>query len=331
MKFSIIIPIFNRESYIKATIESVINQSYRELEIICVDDYSSDNSLDILKSYAEKDSRIKIVLHKENKGPHIARKTGVQNASGDYILFLDCDDAFSLDALKIFYDKLSENPVQVLEYGYLSTASREKTLPDKDITEDNLFTLLVYSTRPGRGTIWNKVYSAELLKKSFEIMTDFYAVMGEDFYESAIIDYYAKAYRAINDVLVFYNDKSGVSNTKKSIGSIKKDLYSIKNILRGFRDFFEKYAPEHKSCILNIEKYYIHYMYYNQILLKTMKNDRSIALNLMKDCFSDVTVSQFLNKTNFSISLEAFFHKIRASIKKIIPKNLRGIIRRGVR
>lgn len=330
MKFSIIIPIFNREPYIKATLESVINQSYREFELICVDDYSSDNSLGILKSYAEKDSRIKIILHKENKGPHIARKTGVQNASGDYILFLDCDDAFSLDALKILYDNLSGNKVQVLEYGYLSAASREKTLPDKDITKENLFASLVYYAISGRGTVWNKVYSAELLKKSFEIMTDFYAVMGEDFYESAVIAYYAKTYRAINDVLVFYNDKSGVSNTKKTIGSIKKDLYSIGNILTGFRKFFEKYAPEHKSCILNIEKYYIHYMYYNQILLKTMRNDRSIALNLMKACFSDKTVSQFLNKTNFSISLEAFFYKIRAYVKKIIPKNLRNMIKIGL-
>ena len=102
MKFSITIPIFNRETYIPETLESVLNQSYRNLEIICVDDCSSDNGLDVLRSYAEKDSRIKIIVHKENKGLYLARKTGVQNASGDYVLFLDCDDSLSLDALKIW-------------------------------------------------------------------------------------------------------------------------------------------------------------------------------------------------------------------------------------
>lgn len=328
MKFSIIIPIFNRTSYIQKTLDSVLNQSYRNLEIICVDDCSSDDSLNILKSYAEKDIRINILEHKENKGPHVSRKTGVQNASSDYILFLDCDDTLQLDALKVIYDNLSKNAVQVLEYGFFSTFLREKNLPDNDITQENLFTSIAYHTKPCRGNVWNKVYNTELVKKSFEVMSDFYAVMGEDFYESVIIAYYAKTYRSIKNILLFYNDESGVSNTKKNIDGIKRDLYSIGNILKGFRDFFEKYAPEHKSCILNIEKYYIHYMYYNQILLKTSKSDRYASVSLMENCFTDEVVFRFLNKTKFLVSLDFVLYKIRASVKKLIPKNLRIIIKK---
>jgi len=328
MKFSIIIPIFNRETYIPETLESVLNQSYRDIEIIFVDDCSSDNGLDILRSYAEKDCRIKIIVHQENKGPHSARRTGVQNASGDYILFLDCDDSFSLDALEILYDNLSKNKVEVLEYGHLSIVSKEKTLPDKDITKDNLFTSIAYYTRPCRGNVWNKVYNVGLLKKSFEVMSDFYAVMGEDFYESVIIAYYTNTYISIKNILLFYNDESGVSNTKKSINGIKRDLCSIGNILNGFRDFFERYAPEHKSCILNIEKYYIHYMYYNQILLKTIKNDRYVSVNLMKDYFSAEVTAPLLKKSKLMVTCDAVLYNIRAIIKRFIPKRLRERVRK---
>jgi len=78
MKFTIVIPIFNRVQYIPETLDSVIRQTYTDLEIICVDDCSADNSAALLRNYAQKDTRIKILTHKENKGPHVARKTGAE-------------------------------------------------------------------------------------------------------------------------------------------------------------------------------------------------------------------------------------------------------------
>lgn len=329
MKFTVIIPIFNRAQYIPQTLESVVKQTYRDLEIICVDDCSADNSAALLRNYAQKDTRIKILTHKENKGPHVARKTGVLNASGDYMLFLDCDDTLQPHAIEVIYNTLCKNSVEMLEYGYHSVHANENTVPDSTVTADKLFSSLVYELPPRAGTVWNKAYKTELLKNAFNKMSDFYAVMGEDFYESVVIAYHAKSYASVRDVLVCYNDESGISNTRKNIESIKRDMDSIGNILNGFRIFFDMYAVEHKAVVmLNIERYYLHYLYYDLILLRISKEDRVLAVNLLKNYFSAEAVAPYLNKTKLSLVCAAVLHKIRAVIKKFIPKELRERIKK---
>ena len=330
MKFTVIIPIFNRAQYIPETLESVTKQTYADLEIICVDDCSTDNSAGLLQKYAQKDSRIKILTHKENSGLYLARKTGVLNASGDYILFLDCDDMLQSNAVEIIYNTLCRNPVEMLEYGYHSIYANEDTVPASNVTANNIFSLLVYARHPRAGTVWNKAYKAELLKNAFRKMSDFHAVMGEDFYESVIIAYYTKSYASIRDILVCYNDESGISNTGKNLASIQKDLDSFAAILNGFRLFFDMYAVEHKAVIVNIERYNIYYVYYNLILLKTNKADRRAAINLLKNHFSAEAAAPFLNKTGGAITRDAVLYKIRTVIKKCIPKALRERIKKIV-
>lgn len=88
---SVIVPVYNAEKYLDRCIQSIINQKYKKLEIILIDDGSKDNSLEICKSYANKDDRIQ-VIHKENAGVSAARNTGIEAASGDYIAFVDSDD-----------------------------------------------------------------------------------------------------------------------------------------------------------------------------------------------------------------------------------------------
>lgn len=98
---SVIIPVYNVEKYLRRCIESIINQSYRNLEIILVDDGSTDSSGEICDEYAQEDKRIKVV-HKKHSGVSDARNIGINNAQGDYLSFIDSDDVISL----IFYAKL---------------------------------------------------------------------------------------------------------------------------------------------------------------------------------------------------------------------------------
>lgn len=324
MKFSIIIPIYNREKFIKETLESVINQTYSNIEIICIDDCSKDNGAELLKQYAEKDLRIKVITHKENKGPYLARKTGIRNASGDYILFLDCDDSFGLNAVETIYCSLSKNYAEILEFSYYSINSKTVSAPYPDLSIDNLFSTLVYAVNPRAGTIWNKAYKTELLKKYLDKTVDFYAIMGEDFYTSVIIAYYAKSYVSIKDVLVFYNDESGISNTKKDSAGIKRELESIKNILDGFKIFFEENAPEHINALKNIKRYYINYMYYNQILLNTKKEDRQTSLKLMQDYLG----KQYSKKSSLSFQFEIVKYEINKRIRTVIPEFLKKRIKK---
>ena len=105
---SVIIPVYNAEKYVKKCLETIINQSYWHLEIICVDDGSTDHSLELLELFAKKDDRIKI-LRQKNSGPAAARNAALREATGDYISFVDADDFLEYNAYEILMNKVKEN------------------------------------------------------------------------------------------------------------------------------------------------------------------------------------------------------------------------------
>lgn len=107
-KVSVIIPVHNTEKYLTKCLESVYNQTLTDIEIICINDCSTDNSLGILQEYAENDRRIKLIDFKENKGAAAARNAGIDAAAGEYIGFVDSDDFIGLD----FYEKLYKKAVE---------------------------------------------------------------------------------------------------------------------------------------------------------------------------------------------------------------------------
>lgn len=113
VKISVIVPIYNVENYLKECLESIINQSFIDFEIICVNDGSSDNSYDIIKEFEKKDSRIKII-NQENKGLSGARNSGLDICQGEYIYFIDSDDYLELTALEELYDIANENKLDLI-------------------------------------------------------------------------------------------------------------------------------------------------------------------------------------------------------------------------
>ena len=102
---TVIIPIYNVSKYLKNCLESVINQTYKNLEIICVNDGSTDNSLEILKEYKERDERI-IIIDKKNAGVSAARNDGIEKASGEYLFCVDGDDYIDEDFFEKFYNRI---------------------------------------------------------------------------------------------------------------------------------------------------------------------------------------------------------------------------------
>lgn len=114
---SIIIPAFNIEKYISRCLDSLINQSYKNIEIIAVNDGSTDGTGDIINSYVKKDSRVK-VINKENEGVSIARNTGIHLAKGDYIGFVDGDDTVDNEMFKILIKNAIDYDADISHCGY---------------------------------------------------------------------------------------------------------------------------------------------------------------------------------------------------------------------
>ena len=107
-KISIIIPVYNAEEYLKRCLNSIVNQTLKDIEIICVNDCSIDNSLEILNSYAQRDNRIKVIDCKTNGGESKARNIGLDNSTGEFLAFVDNDDELDLD----FYEKLYKKAIE---------------------------------------------------------------------------------------------------------------------------------------------------------------------------------------------------------------------------
>ena len=133
MKVSIITPSYNSEKYISETIESVLTQTYKNWEMIIVDDASSDDSLQIIEQYAQKDDRIKVIKSKQNMGPAKARNRAIEEAKGKYIAFLDSDDVWFPEKLEKQIKFLTENSLVLTYSAYETMDEDSKYINTRDI------------------------------------------------------------------------------------------------------------------------------------------------------------------------------------------------------
>ena len=144
MKFSFIIPVFNAREYIKECLNSILNQSMSDFEIICIDDCSTDNSLEILENFSQMDERIVVHSNKKNMGAGFSRNIGLNYATGEYIAFVDADDWIEKDFCKILYNNAKTNDSDIvlfnaIEY-YLNNTTRKRIyFPKNDINENEVF------------------------------------------------------------------------------------------------------------------------------------------------------------------------------------------------
>lgn len=173
--FSIVVPVYNVEKYLKQCVDSILNQTFTDFELILVDDGSSDDSPNICDEYKKKDDRIK-VIHQKNSGQVVARKTGLVLAKGDYVQFVDSDDWLELNALEVVAKNIKENNADIVTFDayfcynykkskvgqsvkagvYNKKQLKEKIYP-KMIYSGNFFYFGIYAA------MWNKVFRRSLL------------------------------------------------------------------------------------------------------------------------------------------------------------------------
>ena len=175
MYLSIIIPIYNAEKYISGMLKSIIKDNLKEIEIICIDDGSTDLTYSILNEYSKRDKRF-IVLGQQNKGPAVARNKGLEIASGEYILFLDADDVLKDNAISEIIDKIKKDKSDIIIYSHEEVSEEGISEVLLDIKEDEVYTGKQVGTMLIEckilGTCWNKVFKRSLLienKFGFEV------------------------------------------------------------------------------------------------------------------------------------------------------------------
>ena len=195
---SIIVPVYNLEKYIARCLISLINQTYDKIEIICVNDGSIDNSLEVLKFFKNKDERIKIINQK-NQGVSQARNNALNYATGKYIMFVDGDDWLSEETCKFAIDTVNSNNVDVVLWSYIREYGNKSLTKDVFKEDSRYFDKKeVYKKiyrrifglykeemmRPDHGDsivpVWGKLYKADIIKKNHIQFIDYKEVAAED-------------------------------------------------------------------------------------------------------------------------------------------------------
>lgn len=228
---SVVIPNYNRSKLIYRAVESVLKQSYNDLEVIVVDDKSTDDSVERLKEI--EDPRLRVIVQEKNGGACIARNTGIEQATGHYIAFLDSDDVWQSNKIEKQLDYLNKTKLKgcFSAYEYVSQKGNREIRPKENPDLDNLYQNLLIKNAVTTGTI---LVEKEVLK---EIRFDTVLPRYQDWdFALQICKKFDIGFMK-EPLLVMYEQKNSITNTT----SYEKKLFALKYLM-------EKYKKEIDAC-----------------------------------------------------------------------------------
>ncbi len=260
-KISFLVPVYNAGDYLLRCLDSVLRQTLKDIEVVLVDDASTDNSARLIKKYAEEDSRIKICFHKENKGTVCTRTTAVNLATGEYIMFVDNDDVLELTAAEKLYNILSKDRnIDILgfdivgvppednhdeklkiKYEKISKAVAVWANNNNNLSkdDDDIFTTFMLEIKP-ICFLWSKIYKSELLKKAFKHIKPIRAVLAEDWYIYTCIAFFARKYRYIKLPLYYYHCGNGTSTFREVSLKFFESRMKSYDVIKAIRTFLDE-------------------------------------------------------------------------------------------
>lgn len=300
-KISVIIPVYNVEQYLEQCLNSIITQSLKDIEIICIDDGSTDNSPKILADYQKKDERIKVIT-KKNEGQGIARNEGLKIAKGEYISFVDPDDWLEQGMYEFLYNKFIETNAQIIHFDFQSfnekkqkidsikhfSKSVKKTLGVKVLNDSTYNWLNIPNLKfpEMELTVWCRMFSNKLLKENNIFFAPFKHSEDNIFVISSCI----LAEKMVYVEKVFYNyrkrENSALNRASKEYFSVFENIELVKNFLIE-NGFYEKYKNAYRKYL--ITTFVSHY-----------------------GCIPDENSDEFLEKVQKILSKEEYktFHKM---------------------
>lgn len=292
--FSVIVPVYNASKYLKECIDSIIKQDYQQLEIILIDDGSTDNSGEICDQYSKKDKRVK-VIHKKNEGVSIARQTGVKSATGKYICCIDSDDWIAENYFEFFSSIIKEYSPEIVYCNYYTMVNEKKVkheqqieigLYDKNKIIKNIFPILLENNKGDYFIphLWAAVFKKELYEK-YQVR-NIKIDIGEDNACNKCMIYHATSIYLSNESLYYYriNSNSVTSGNKVYLwegpSRIKSHIEKYININE--YDLKEQLYRHISHCLINVS-----ISQFNKVE-KYSQIKKEIISNLNNDEYKDV-------------------------------------------
>lgn len=249
-KVSVIIPVYNVEAYLRECLDSVVCQTLSDIEIICIDDGSTDQSPEILREYASKDGRIVLISSGVNEGQSTARNWGLEVARGKYIYFVDSDDYIVPDGLERLYGIAEEHDLDLLRCAYQIIPGDNEVKNDSRIigrvcTGPQLFYEIVNTCHIGP-TPWLHFVKTELVRQ-YDL--GFVGRYYEDNLFSLDVIFSAKRSMCVNEVVYVYRTRLGsLMNTPMSLERLRSYTEIIETIIKKY--LFGEYSFQMKQALL---------------------------------------------------------------------------------
>ncbi|SEQ06129.1 glycosyltransferase family 2 protein [Epilithonimonas lactis] len=314
MKLSIIVPIYNAEKYIEKCLESLVQQSYANLEIILINDGSTDSSIEICRQFATYDHRIKI-LEQSNGGPAKARNYGMLNTTGDYIGFVDADDYVEID----FFEKMIQASISSNADIIISNIKEIKssnvilnTLPKNRIINKNEIKDLVikqyYTSYLGNlASLFNKIYKKSFIKRN-ELLIDEQRIRAEDYWFNFEAFSKAESCFAIDNMGYIYNTFSENSIMKSFRSSQYQDFLTTRYKLLEYNKtlLFEINYSDWDTTFIN---------HTNEFILQGIEfRQKKIVKNILKD---DTFINCMKNYQANNLHTKIIKLSVNINLKKI--------------
>ena len=212
-KISVIIPVYNAEKFLGNCLDSVLNQTMKDIEIICVDDKSPDKCGEILDEYVKKDKRIKVIHKEKNEGVSAARNDGINIANGDYITFCDDDDIINPKTYEYSYKYAKNDNVDLLKFNakYIKEDENNPNF-DTNLSDGEIIPLREFD---GYGTVWNCLFKSEIIKNN-DLKFLPRDMFEEDYFFLTNYLLYAKKIKVIPATFYYYRQYSESLSSKPS-------------------------------------------------------------------------------------------------------------------
>ncbi|EJV9414803.1 glycosyltransferase [Vibrio vulnificus] len=320
---SVVVPIYNGEQYLRECLDSIRNQSLTTIEILCIDDGSTDRSKEIIKEIQLKDPRVKYFRQK-NLGVSDARNFGLFKAVGEYVQFIDQDDLICVDMLETLYYAAKKNALDIVScdisfFGLDSTLDFHMPIPKEvvlDFTTESVhiveYLRSFFSKSSGQGAIWNKLYKRDILLNSNRFVSR-KLVKSEDTVFSFLILTSAERVMFLSDTFYKYRVRRGSQSRVKS----KYELDLTLNMI----DFIWANVDSSNIWLLElIKEIYTEYVAFSCVMLVIRSQDFSFLekISAIRRIFSN---DKFCSeKANFlSIKKKFLFYLYRLNLSVLIP------------
>ena len=323
-KVSVFMAVYNKENYLHNTIESLQNQTLKDIEIIAVDDCSTDNSLKVLQEMAKKDSRIKVVNYEKNRGPLYARALGILNSKGEYLLNIDSDDIlYGNDTLEFLYNRANKSNIDVILYSRLIThpnGFKQVNIRcnsfDRIIRQPELYQIAFNQyNQLSDYLIWNKFIKKEVYLRAYKAYEK--RINGENWIHyddniwGVLIHKYANTLECINKTL-YIHILNPTSLTNK-IGS----LTEVKSVIDKYEMFKEIYNTKEEKKYLIKEFENLMYLIDDYGSFRNFFNENSYIKNWTIKTCNDF-INEFKDPTLNYLIKEAKHFLRKISANKII-------------